>query len=130
MASSICALALVPSLSLLRTGLTYTQELDTRHMLLVYGMSKMEEQLGVVAASWASGSLSGDYSADGHANVRYSVTRTDSSGSGGIAGSLMVITVTTYDDANGNDSLTAGEKSIVLTTKVGKFATYAAVAGS
>jgi hypothetical protein len=110
--------------------MTYTQELDTRHMLLVYGMSKMEEQMGAVAANWSTGNLSGDFAAEGRPDIRYSVTRSDSAGSGGISGALMAINVTTYDDTNGSDTLNSGEKNIVLSTKVGKFATYESEAGS
>ena len=45
-----------------------TEAIDKRHMLLLYGVSKMEEQLAIVAATWTHGErVTGDFAADGHA---------------------------------------------------------------
>src|SRR3990172_10186131 len=77
LASTICATALVPALAILRDGMLATEKIDTRHMMLLYGVQKMEEQLAVVAATWTTAAASGDYAADGHPSIRYSVTRSD-----------------------------------------------------
>jgi hypothetical protein len=114
----------VPSLTLLRDSMTVAENIDTRHLLLVYGVSKMEEQLAVVAASWTTGNASGDFAADGHANVRYTVVRTDNPASGGITDRLMSVTVTTYNDDDGDDTMDANEMQTSLTTKIGKFVSY------
>jgi len=106
------------------------ENIDTRHLLLVYGVSKMEEQLAVVAASWTTGNANGDFAADGHANVRYSVVRTDNPASGGITNRLMSITVTTYSDDDGDDTMDANEMQTTLTTKIGKFVSYENMASS
>ena len=52
LASAICATALVPALAVLRDGMTLADIIDTRHLLLTYGVSKMEEQLAIVGATW------------------------------------------------------------------------------
>ena len=55
MASAICATALVPALAFMRDGMTLGDDIDTTHMLLTYGVSKMEEQLAIVGATWTDG---------------------------------------------------------------------------
>lgn len=130
LASTICASALVPALTVLRDGLAAAQTTDRRQMLLIYGVQKMEEQLAVVAATWAAGSASGNFASDGNASFRYTVSRSDSAGSGGISNRLMNVTVTTFYDSNANSSLDSGEPSTVFTTKVSKLATYESKASS
>jgi hypothetical protein len=120
----------VPALALLRDGMTVAENIDTRHLLLVYGVSKMEEELAVVAATWTTGATSGDFAADGHANIRYTVVRSDDPGSGGIAGRLMSVTVTTYSDDDGDDNMDANEMNSALTTRIGKFVSYENMAAS
>ena len=53
LASAICATALVPAMALLRDGLALADTIDTRHQILLCGVSKMEEQLAIVAARGA-----------------------------------------------------------------------------
>src|SRR3990172_2622743 len=98
LASAIWATALVPALAMLRDGMLTAQAIDARHMVLLYGVQKMEEQLAVVAATWTTATLNGDFASEGHPSIRYSVTRSDSAGSGGIPNRLMSITVTAYSD--------------------------------
>src|SRR5262250_2500012 len=105
MASAICATALVPALALVRDGLALADTIDTKHQLLLCGVSKMEEQLAIVAATWATGSIAGDFAADGYSGIRYTATRSDSSASGGITNRLMSVSVTTYSDDNGNGAM-------------------------
>jgi hypothetical protein len=130
MASTICATALVPALALMRDGMTLADSIDKRHMLLAYSVSKMEEQLAVVAASWMEGTASGDFAADGHASIRYTVSRSDAPASGGIDDRLMNISVTTYSDDDGDDAMDAAEARITVTTKIGKLVSYETMAGS
>jgi hypothetical protein len=130
LASAICATALVPALAILRDGILATQAIDKRHMVLLYAVEKMEEQLAVVAASWTTASASGDFASEGHSDVRYDLARSDSPASGGITNQLMSITVTAYSDDDGDDTLDAGEPRTVLTTKVSKLANYETMAGS
>jgi hypothetical protein len=130
LASGICLSALVPAMAILRDGLLAAETIDNRHMVMLYGVQKMEEQQALVAASWTTGSSSGNFSSEGHANIKYSVTRTDASASGGITNRLMVISVTVYNDDNGNSTMDVTEPRTTFTTKVSKLATYADLAGS
>ncbi|HEY4234413.1 MAG TPA: hypothetical protein VGM76_13355 [Lacipirellulaceae bacterium] len=127
LASSLCATAIVPALALMRDGMKNMITIDTDHMLLLYGIEKMEEQQAICARSWTTGNASGNFSADGNSNIRYSVTRSDSSVSGGITNRLMVISVTTFYDTNGNSAMDTGESRLTFTTKVAKLATYQAL---
>jgi len=127
LASSICATAIVPALALMRDGMTNLTKVDIDHQLLLYGVQKMEEQQAICARSWTTGTATGNFSADGNASVRYSVTRSDSAASGGITNRLMNISVTTYYDANGNSAMDTGESRLTFTTKVAKLATYQAL---
>lgn len=128
MASTLAAVALVGALAMLRDGLQASTTIDQRQMLTNYAVSKLEEQQALVAGSWTSGTVTGDYSADGHAYVCYTATRSDAVIDGGLVDQLMHIEVTTYVDEDGDDMLDVDEKSCVFRTKVGKFATYEALA--
>src|SRR3954452_23257509 len=90
LASSICLTALVPALSVLRNGMALGEIIDTRHLLLTYAVSKMEEHLAVVGAAWSTGTITGNFSADGQATIRFTVTRSDAVVDGGVVGKLMV----------------------------------------
>src|SRR4051812_4510311 len=74
MASAICASALVPALAVMRDGMSLCEIVDTKHLILMYGVSKMEEQESVVCATWTTGTVAGNFAADGQSNIRYSVT--------------------------------------------------------
>jgi hypothetical protein len=130
LASAICASALVPALAVMRDGVALGEAIDTRHLLLTYGVSTMEEQMAIVGAAWATGTVTGDFASDGQSNIRFNVTRSDSAGSGGIANQLMVVSVTTYSDDNGNYTMDSSEARITLSTKVAKLVSYATKAGS
>jgi hypothetical protein len=124
LASAICATALVPALAFLRDGMALGDAIDTRHLLLIHGVSKLEERLAVVAAGWSEGTIAGDFAADGHANIRYIATQSDDAAAGGIADRLMSVSVTTYSDEDGDDALDPGELQTTMTTKIGKFISY------
>jgi len=130
LASAICASALVPALAILRDGILAAETIDKRHMLLLYGVRTMEEQLAIVGASWTLGSASGDFASEGHANIRYDLTRSDDASDGGITNRLMAITVTAYSDDNGDDTLDTNEPQITFSTKISKLAAYESMAGS
>jgi hypothetical protein len=129
LASGICATALVPALALLRDGVTLADRVDARHLLLLCGVSKMEEHLAIVAADWTEGTFTGNFAADGHASVRYIVTQSDEAASGGIVDRLMNVEVTTYRDDDGDAALDADELRNVVRTKIGRFTSYANKAG-
>jgi hypothetical protein len=130
LAASICLTALVPALAMLRDGITLGDIIDTRHLLLTYSVSKMEEQLAVVGATWTTGTATGNFASDGQSGIRYSVTRSDAVVDGGIVGKLMVVTVTTYSDDNGNSTMDSSEARTTMTTKVAKLVSYVTKASS
>jgi hypothetical protein len=130
LASAICASALVPALAVMRDGVALGDIIDTRHLLLTFGVSKMEEQLAIVGATWATGTVTGNFATDGQSSIRFSVSRSDLAGNGGIPNQLMNVSVTTYSDDNGNSSMDASEARITLSTKVAKLVSYATKAGS
>jgi hypothetical protein len=125
----ICAIALtsvaiVPALRLLRDAMEQSNVLETQELLTTLSVSKLEEQLALVQATWSSGAVTGDFAADGYASVRYTVVRSDQPADGGMVDRLMAVTATVWEDADGDTALDAGERSIVLATKVCKMARY------
>lgn len=130
LASTICMTALVPALALMRDGIANAAKIDTRHLMLVYGVSKMEEQIAIVSASWSTGTITGNFAADGAAGIRFTATRSDAPASGGLTNRLMNVSVTVYSDDNGNAALDAGELQSTFTTKISKLANYESMAGS
>jgi hypothetical protein len=129
LASAICATALVPALAILRDGMATAESIDTRHLLLLYGVQTMEDRMPKIAAlgaSWGAGSASGNFAAQGFANLRYNTSWSDT----GVGNGLMSITVTTYQDTNGSGSYNVGEPQVTLTTKVAKLQNYETRAGS
>ena len=130
LASSICLTAIVPALAVLRDGIALGDIIDTRHLLLTYSVSKMEEQLSIVGATWPTGTVTGNFASDGQSTIRFSVTRSDAAIDGGIVGKLMVVTVTTYSDDNGNSTMDSSEARTTMTTKVAKLVSYVTKASS
>src|SRR4029078_7792911 len=86
LASSICITAIVPALAMLRDGIALGDIIDTRHLLLNYSVSKMEEQLAIIGPTWATGTVTANFAADGQSTIRFSVTRSDAVVDGGIVG--------------------------------------------
>jgi len=130
LASTICMTALVPAMSILRQGMANASKIDTRQLMLIYGVSKMEEQVAIVAASWATGTVTGNFATDGAASIRFSATRSDAPASGGLTNRLMNVSVTVFSDDNGNSTLDAGEMQSIFTTKISKLVNYENMAGS
>lgn len=128
LASALCVVALVPALAIIRDGISLAEQIDTRHQLLLYGVSKLEEQMAVVAAldtAWPGTAPSpGNFAAEGHPNIRYVVTWSDNPANGGLTDRLMNVTVTTYYDEDGDASQDAAEPSVTLTSKTSKLASY------
>lgn len=125
-AVALVAGTLVPALALIRDGMEASDNTDKHRLLANYAVSKLEEHLAITAAAWTLGTDSGDFSADGFADIRYGVTTSDLPANGGIEDALMHVQVTTYFDSNGDDAYTAGELRCDYRTKIGKFASYEA----
>jgi hypothetical protein len=114
----------------MRDGMTLCDIVDTRHLLLLYGVSKMEEQQAIVGATWSTATLTGNFASDGQSSIRFNVTRSDTAANGGIPNQLMVINVTTFSDDNGNATMDSSEARLTFTTKIAKLTSYVTKAGS
>ncbi len=124
LATALMAIALVPALRLMRDGLRVGRELENRELLTTFSTSKLEEHLALVSAVWQTGNYSGDFSAEGYSNLRFTVTRSDSGADGGISDQLMAVVATVWHDLDGDGSLDSDEPAVVLGSKVAKLASY------
>ncbi|MEM8864810.1 MAG: hypothetical protein AAGF31_04620 [Planctomycetota bacterium] len=119
---------LAPAMSLIRSGLELSETTDQKALLANYAVSKIEEHLAIVAATWTSGTASGNFATDGFSSLRYEVTRSDAVADGGIVDELMHVQVTTFFDVDGDTLLDADEPQCHYRTKIGKFASYESIA--
>lgn len=123
-ATVLIGAALVPALKLMRDGMKVGRETETRNLLAIYCDGELERQLALAGATWTSGTPTGDFAADGYANIRYSAQVSDSPADGGISDRLMAISVTVWDDEDGDTILDASEPSVVMRSKTSKLASY------
>lgn len=126
-ATALMASTLVPALELVRDGMELSEEADRRQLLALYATSQIEQTLCSVADSWSLGTTTGDYSADGHASIRYTTSTSDDPLDGGVTSLLMDVRTTVYFDEDGDDTFDADELNCSFRTKIGKFATYEAL---
>jgi len=129
-ATVLLVVAIVPALRILRDSMTVSREIETRGLLTNYCASKLEEYLALTAASWQTTTASGTLSADGYPQLRFQVVRSDAPASGGITNRLMAVTATVWDDADSSGTLSTGERSVTLASKIAKMAIYEQQAGS
>jgi hypothetical protein len=127
-AGGMMVVAIVPALGLMRDGAARSRDLEARQLLTTLGVGLLDRELATAAASWQTTTASGDFSAEGHANLHYSVVRSDSSSDGGIADRLMTVRVIVWDDWNNDNLATGGEPRAVFRTKIAKLASYEAQA--
>lgn len=123
-AAALLAGTVVPALAVIRNSMVQSRELHQRNLMANYAVQMMEDQAAYVARNWTSTTLAGDFSTDGHGGIRYTLTRSDAVSDGGIVGSLMNISITIYEDADGDDTLDATEIRESYRTKVAKLNTY------
>ncbi|GIW90867.1 MAG: hypothetical protein KatS3mg109_1299 [Pirellulaceae bacterium] len=123
-AGTVIAIALVPALRLMRDGMQTSRDLQTAQLLVHGCVSLLEQQIVQTAASWSTGTATGDFASDGRSDVRYIVRRSEATTDGGIPGALMAIRATVWHDRNGNGAHDATEPKVELATKVAKTASY------
>jgi len=135
-AAALVTGTMVPALAVIRDAMAQSRDLHRRNLLGNYVVQILEEQAAYVAfgdepisdPNWANAisnsPTSGDFAGDSNENIRYTMTTSDNPANGGLLDQLMNIEVTVYDDANGNDSLDAGELQETYRTKVAKLNTY------
>jgi len=123
-ATTIIAATLVPGLNLMRDSLLISRQIETDTLMATLSVDKLEEYLAKTSANWQATTLTGDYSADGYSQLNYEVIRSDSVVKGGIPDSLMMIQSTLWNDANNNDTLDSGERSVVFVSKLARVISY------
>jgi len=128
MATSITAVALVPTLSLMRRSMEVARRIERHDLVTTLAVSTLEEQLAQTAAQWSEATDSGTFASQGYSTVRYAAERSMQSAEGGLPDQLMVVTVTVWEDANANATADAREVQASLRSKVAKVATYQAAA--
>lgn len=123
-ATTMMATAIVPGLQLMRDGMKVSRELEVAGVMTSLCVSKLEEHLSISAATWAMTTTTGNFSAEGYSQIRFSVVRSDSGGDGGITDALMAVTVTVWEDVDSDSTLDNGESKVVLASKIAKVASY------
>ena len=117
-ASSLVSIVVATSVTLMRESLRLSDDSETRNLLTTLAVSKLEQQLTLVASSFPEGAETGDFAADGYGDVKYSVTRSAQVADGGIPGKLMAVAITAWNDTNGNGDADSGEPQVNLRTKL------------
>jgi hypothetical protein len=123
-AAGLMAAILVPALSVMRDAMAKSRSLHQRSLLANYAVRVLEEQCASVAGSWATGTDSGSFVSEGHATIRYDVTKSDAVVDGGLLDQLMHIQVIVYDDADADVTPDSDELQVNYRTKVAKLNTY------
>lgn len=131
-ATTIIAIALVPALRMMRDSLRIGRETETANLLATLAASRLEEYLLLSAGQWGdipagnnwnTTTVSGNYTADGYPNLKFSVDRTDVAPSG-IPATLLSITATVWNDLDNDNVLDAGEPRSVFATKIARNVAY------
>jgi len=123
-ATFLMGLAIIPAMNFMTSAIHAGHELETWNQMNLLALSKLEEQLSIAAAEFQAGSESGTFSDPGLNGVRYTATRSTSAIDGGITDQLMVVTVTVWDDENGNSAIDTSEPQVAYATKLASMAIY------
>lgn len=124
MAAALVTGTVVPALAVIRDSMAQSRDLHRRHLLGNYAVRILEDQAAYVATNWTNATISGDFTADGHSSIRYTMTKSDDPNDGGLVGQLMNLEVTVYDDADSDDTLDTDEIQETYRTKVAKLNSY------
>ena len=90
-ATTILTISLVPALRMMRDAIRVGRTTETANLMATFCTSKLEQQLMQTAASWNPGTVSGDFTAEGYANLKFQVVMSDAVSDGGISNQLMAI---------------------------------------
>lgn len=123
-ATALVAGTLAPALAVMRDAMSMSREGLRRGLVANYAVQVLKAQAALVMQNWTSGTVTGGFSTDGYASIKYTAVKSDAPASGGLTNRLMHIQVTAYDDANGNSVADAGELKSTIRTKVAKLASY------
>jgi len=125
-ASTILALTLVPSLRLMRDSLKVSRQIEVRECLATTAMGALEHQAQQVAAEWkmASGTDRSYGQLAGYPQVVVDFETSDSPSQGGLRDSLAVVSVSAFEDQNGNGRRDKAEAEVAFSTKVARLQSY------
>lgn len=127
MAVVLVAGTLAPALSVMRDAIDLSYRTDQHQLLANFACALLEEQIALAGSNWSNASTSGSLATNGFPALRFTAVRSDQAVDGGIFGRLLAITVTVFDDENGDSLLGATERKAVFKTKLAKLATYDAL---
>jgi hypothetical protein len=95
-----------------------------RSLVANYAVQVLENQAALVMQNWTTGTVTGNFSADGYATIKYTAVKSDAPASGGLTNRLMHIQVTAYDDKDGDSVADSNELKVTIRTKVAKLTSY------
>jgi prepilin-type N-terminal cleavage/methylation domain-containing protein len=123
-ATALMAGTLAPALAVMRDAMSASREADRRQLLANYAVTVLEYAAAASMQNWGSDTSTGSFASDGHPTIRYQLTRSDDPAGGGVAGRLMHLQATVYDDVDNDSILDANEIKVRFRTKVAKLPTY------
>lgn len=123
-ATALVASTLAPALAVMRDAMSASREANRRHLMANYAVTVLEYAAAASMQNWGSDTSTGNFATDGYPTIRYQLTRSDSPANGGVAGRLLHLRVTVYDDVDNDSIADANENKVRFRTKVAKLLTY------
>lgn len=124
MAAALVAGTLVPTMAVMRDAMAKSRELSRRNLMSNYAVSVLESQAASTMLNWTTSTVTGNFSGDGHPNLRYTASRSDAPADGGLTGRLMHVQVRVFDDADQDSMFDATELSVLYRTKLARLQSY------
>ncbi|MCA9136316.1 MAG: hypothetical protein KDB00_06150 [Planctomycetales bacterium] len=123
-ASTIIGIGMIPALKLTTKGVTHANDLELSETLLSLCASKMEEEMARTMAGWDLNDHQGQFSIAAHPELRFQVSKSDSSVDGGLPGKLAAIQVVVWQDTDADAIVDSSEHNVWLATKLAKLTSY------
>jgi hypothetical protein len=123
-ATALTAGTLAPALVVMRDAMAASRAGVRRTLVANYATATLENQAALVMQNWTNGTVTGNFSADGYASIKFSAVKSDAPADGGLTNRLMEITVTAYDDVDGDSVADSAEAKVTIRTKVARLASY------
>jgi prepilin-type N-terminal cleavage/methylation domain-containing protein len=123
-ATALVAGTLSPALAVMRDAMAISREGVERGLVANYATSVLENQSALVGQTWSTGTVTGNFAADGYATIKYTATKSDAPANGGLTNRLMHIQVTAYADQDGDSVADAYEVKFTVRTKIARLTSY------
>jgi prepilin-type N-terminal cleavage/methylation domain-containing protein len=123
-ATALVAGTLAPALAVMRDAMSASREAHRRHLMANYAVTVLEYAAAASMQNWGSDAYTGNFASDGYPTIRYQLTRSDNPASGGVAGRLLHLQATVYDDVDKDSIADATESKVRYRTKVAKLLNY------